>query len=207
MPEAERPVQPADLAERTATRIASIKQLLSSSEVIVSKPHQQEAKQTLKSLKGILCALDAGYEPTTPPATWFAGWYDKPKFAHGRGEREFQSHLSNWPAAGPLVSRTNDYYALVWSHFTSPVPAWAFKRYEKAGHLFGRGNIVVYSPEPNDFTAVVTPLPCEPVFIGLIVVGGVERYYFEIARWEIGRDLNVMYRRLVGGGAPGEAGG
>jgi len=190
-----------DLVAGVQEEIAQIELLLKSREVVLPKGHRKIAKRKVRQLRKVIRATQAGYEPTTPPATWYAGWYKEPDQAQAEMSqtiRAVEVAAAMWPAVTSVIGFRGRWRGLYWKRFVAPVPSWAVKRYRKASRLFGRDCIMVYSPEPNDFVEEVTPLPCEPVFIGCIDVSATDLRYFTIARWEIGRDLDVLYRNLQG---------
>ena len=62
---------------------------------------------------------------------------------------------------------------------------------------FGGTVAEVYSPVDTDFsTELVAPLTRDPVVIARSRLGS-EAHYFEVARWDISRDLAAMYSAVT----------
>jgi hypothetical protein len=150
----------------------------------------RKAEVDLDRIKKVLAF---GCEPTTPPE-WFCGHLTAPKKVKAKdgrfdGREEYPSET--WPQWSPETryrSKTRDRDTHV---YTGPMPAIALQRYAAVKSLID--DVRVYSPRPEDFETIREDDPSpDPVLIGMIAFLG-EPQYFEIARWDIDKDLAAIF--------------
>lgn len=139
--------------------------------------------------------LAFGFEPTTPP-DWYCGHLSEPK----------EQRSETWPRKEAPSGRTEPTVSdSVWTLtafsfspfgmglgyrvFKGAIPAEAVRRYSIAKPLLDDARI--YSPREEDFQFVSLE-PADPVLIGGVEVLG-QPCYFEIARWDIDRDLAEVF--------------
>ena len=145
---------------------------------------ETDAKAVRKAaadLQRIKRLLAVGAEPTTPP-DWYCGHLTEPPKTTDRwGEERYPAET--WPSRNWSGRGT----ALV---FNSAIPLDALQRYAAAKPLIDDARI--YSPRDEDFYRLPEPQPRDPVLIGMVRFLG-EPQYFEIARWDIDRDLATLF--------------
>ena len=186
------------LVERHETICA----LLKDKEIVLSRTHKRELEISKQRLETIFKAMGNGFEPIVPNPKWYCGFLDLIHFkTYNELDETIQSYEGISQKNPPIkkINREGSNYSYEYPQrvFASPIPRWALDRYKRAAKIFGAPRIFVSSPEPNDFVTEWTQLPCEPAIIGTVVLDG-KLHYFEVARWDIERDLQVMYDRAGG---------
>lgn len=126
-----------------------------------------------------IAILQQGYEPTTPPAEWYCGVVVIPK-----GHNNQTTELTRWPHKAFSGGTDTEH------QFTSPVPSAVGAAYAIAANLFG-DDIRVYSPNRADFAELPRPKRVDPVMIGYL-----DGRYYEIIRWDVDKDLEVLFSNL-----------
>lgn len=138
-----------------------------------------------KALNRIKHLLAMGAEPTEVPAHWYCGHIEAPKkikISRPFGNDEKWYPNETWPHQ--WVSNAA---ALV---FNGPIPLNALRRYAAAKPYVDGARI--YSPNINDFSQLRNPKRLDPVLIGSVYYLG-QNLYFEIARWDIDKDLEQVF--------------
>lgn len=130
------------------------------------------------SLERMKMLLAFGAEPTTPPGAWYCGRIEEPK----------KDVWGNYPSETWPARDSRD--ALV---FQGAIPLIALRRYAATKGLVD--DVRIYSPDWDDFRVLQNPQPRDPVMIGLINYLG-DRVYFELARWDIDKDLVTVFGRV-----------
>lgn len=173
-----------------AERRAKIEALLDSAQWDISREHRTDLEMQLRRLSRYESVVKAGYEPTTPPTAWFVGFM--------RAVPRSVSNRREWFPGRRTPDRwVNQPERLV---FTAPVPSDVMEKYRQAVPVFGEENLRVYSPTINDFAADMRPLPVDPVIIGRLDWNpqeGEKPTYYEIARWDVDKDLAELYKSLL----------
>lgn len=135
---------------------------------------RQLVETSIKPIEALLKALDANFEPCTPPP-WLCGtiepqapsYYSQPKDTFpqldGKGSRNMKQ-------------------------FIGLVPADAMQKWILAKPIFGAENIRVYSPHKEDFKTTPRIVYRDPIMIGRIMHNG-EAKFFRIAQWDLAKDL------------------
>lgn len=145
-----------------------------------------------KTLDRIKRVLAAGAEPTTPPKQWFCGMVETPKKIRDWNQVRAPKvwPRETWPhtAEGSLSInwRTTDDIRV----FKGAIPLVALQKL--AATKPDLDDVRIYSPHVDDFQTLRNPAPRDPVMIGLIDFLG-EKQYFEIARWDIDKDLAAIF--------------
>lgn len=170
-----------DQVARTGVRAASIN--------IVRDSYKTDKKilaETEAALLRIKMVLAAGCEPTTPPQEWFHGFLEEPPKDQW-GDYDVSSFDRSWPGksvGGNMVSRVDV--------FVGAIPPSALTKYAAVKGLVD--SVKVYSPRSEDFRTFENPMVADPVLIGVIRAAK-KRYYFEIARWDVDKDLADLFSR------------
>lgn len=122
--------------------------------------------------------LAAGGEPTTPPIEWFCGRVITPmRLKNGRYPDE------TWPGKRHYQGEVRVYQGAM--------PVMALERYAAMKDLVDGTRI--YSPSDSDFEQIQKRIVYrDPVMIGSVAF--LERnLYFELARWDIDKDLANVF--------------
>lgn len=141
-----------------------------------TKRDVQAVARAADEIERIKAALAFGAEPTTPPRDWYCGRLTDPR---GNDREDFPSET--WPNREDSRAR---------NVFASAMPMAALRRYAATKHLLD--DVRVYSPRYEHFTRHPNPHMTDPVLIGMIRFLR-EPQYVELARWDIGDDLAVIF--------------
>ncbi len=132
-----------------------------------------------KECAAILSAFRAGFEPCTPPSTWYRGTVGKPTNKDGVWTDSFPGKRPLRQAHGGHV--TDDFKR----EYVGGIPPEIIPQWKVAKTIFGNDGIRVYSPHSTDLAPQVF---WDPIMIGrLFHAGG--QVYFEIGRWDLEKDL------------------
>ena len=181
-------------------RMEAAQSLLTSDVQILSRPHRKELDQLVRDCRRAIQALEQGFEPTTPPEKWVAGFIRRPGWRHrialakryGRevGRFPYKQEPERWPREA-----TGTRYARTCRVFTAPVPASMLPRINEGLQFFGNDELRIYSPRESDFQIVPLPLPVDPVVIGRLSVGD-RSVFFEVVRWDVDKELAALYEAV-----------
>jgi len=170
-------------ALQTGVRVDSLDNL---ADTLPELEHQ--VGQANRKLANIKTLLELGFEPTNPPTKWYVGWLKEPKKVGWFDRRGYPQET--WP--GLSVFRSSWERSRSAAVFTAPIPVAALAALGRAMPYLD--DVRAYSPRDTDFTVHAEPVPHDPVIIGAVEYLG-ERIYFEIARWDINKDLAEVYSR------------
>jgi len=136
-----------------------------------------------RAIVNIKHLLAEGCEPTTPNAEWYCGHIEEDT------SRSYYLRES-WPN---LTGSTD------MKVFKGPIPIEALERFSKTKQYLS--DVRVYSPHKEDFRVVPEPIPHDPVIVGRVDFLKMP-YYFEVARWDVGKDLASLFETKVMEGNP-----
>src|SRR3989344_1645021 len=184
-------------------------QVVDQQERLQTNTQQTKSADTIiRALASILRALERGFEPTTPPKTWYPGLISHGHFCERCNRNPLCPHrhaepdgsyynLSDlafdlkdtFPGKRAPVEDEHFSAVLVYQGFIAPT---ATPRIQEAVEIFGFHDIRVYSPFRRDFTRThlqvhVEPLPRpsrDPIVIARAAYME-KACYFEIARWDL----------------------
>lgn len=131
---------------------------------------------SIKPLEALLKAIDADFEPCTPP-NWLCGTIEP----HEPVRYGYTQPKDSFPQ---LDGKTNRNI----KQFIGLVPASAMEKWIIAKPIFGAENIRVYSPHKEDFKSTPRIVYRDPIMIGRIMHNG-EAKFFRIAQWDLAKDL------------------
>lgn len=190
----------AEYAEQVAADLDAVRNVLETHTYVQSE-HAKILEDSERALDLILNKiLPAGFEPTSPPATWHNGLV----FPYSDREINFTTvqflvrRAEGWPSADrEAVVRARNGYGIASRVFHGAIPNEAMTRVKEARKHFERWELMAYSPAAEDFHEEIAAFRHEdPVIIGRKLVGTAP-HYFEIARWDIARDVQLVYERLA----------
>lgn len=144
--------------------------------------------QAAGALERVKRVLALGAEPTTPPEAWYCGMLAQPEPIRRDRSGEPVYPDETWPR------RYRSSYRDTVSVFQGAMPLAALQRYAAAKDMID--DVRVYSPREDDFRQMPAPELRDPVLIGRIDFLG-EPHYFELARWDIDKDLAVVFGRVT----------
>lgn len=161
------------------------------------KEQGRRLKETYRHLSRVVAAFEAGFEPATPPAHWFAGRVRRWNHTSLQGMwRSCECRLlSRFPSKNPCWWTNHDCQDVPDGRACNPVemtfrgvlPVEVQTAYLKAEKVFGEA-LLVYSPKREDF--MVTSLRQDPVLIGALPEPlRDDLIFFEVARWDTSGDL------------------
>jgi len=142
----------------------------------------------LDPLYRILQALDAGYEPCTPPEDWYCGIV-------------LPTHINLHPRwlmfeNFPRKAYKNPYNLHDVLRFKGMMPAKVIEKWQKAASVFWYPEMRVYSPNEEDFDKATITYK-DPILIGRVYKSYEERLYFRIAQWDLAKDLAFMPKTVT----------
>lgn len=150
------------------------------------EPMREDVERYEKRLADVTVVIDrikrvlaAGGEPTSLQETWYAGQLTEPK------RSEWRDPVETWPCANAHALWGAE--VLV---YKGAMPLSAVERLAEASPLLD--DVRIYSPRRDDFYAMPRRLPHDPVLVGMIDLLG-EPQYFEIARWDVDKDLAALF--------------
>ena len=167
--------------DRIGVKVASVDSLATALNRQVTKIN--ESKANIIRVKQLLAA---GCEPTTPNIEWYSGYIKAPEL-DWRGSIKNEAENKGWPSAnaGSAAPGTRVAYWL----YRAPIPVAVLEQYALVEHLLD--SVRIYSPNIEDFQQVPMPVPHDPVMIGRVDLTTPQ--YFEIARWDIDKDLAEIF--------------
>lgn len=152
-----------------------------------------EARKAVGALERIKKLLAAGAEPNEPNFQWYVGVIQKPRPKTTLRLRQIYP-VENWrgQSVSSWSSRDNGYRQAV---YTGPMPVHALQALASLGPLVD--DYRIYSPDAKHFAALPEPISrvnIDPVLSGRIEYLG-QNEYFELARWDIDRDLAGVFSK------------
>jgi hypothetical protein len=167
--------------DRTGIKIGAVDSLAKGLNAQITKLN--EAQVAIVKIKQLLAA---GCEPTTPNEAWYAGYLQAPETTW----QGIPRNPETWPCAngtrGPEGER------IAYWLYQAPIPVDVVEKYAMVEHLLD--SVRIYSPHMEDFKKVMEPIPRDPVMIGRVNLLNSQRY-FEIARWDIDKDLVAIFTK------------
>lgn len=139
-------------------------------------------EEKLDPLTKILQALDAGYEPCTPPEDWYCGIV----LPQNINIHPTWLLFENFPRKKFKNQSNRDVL-----RFKGMMPANIIEKWQKAAHVFLYPGMRVYSPNEEDFEKATITYK-DPILIGRVYKSYEERLYFRIAQWDLAKDLSFM---------------